>query len=65
MLVGEAIEFAERAKAAGIDVSRHSVPEGQHSFIHGAGRVPEVDAAIAQMGLWVRSKLGLATKVAA
>ena len=28
----------------------HSVPEGQHSFIMGAGRVPEVDEAIEQMG---------------
>jgi hypothetical protein len=26
------------------------MPEGQHSFILGAGRVPEVDEAIEQMG---------------
>ncbi len=65
MLVGEAIEFAQRAKDAGVEVSLHSVPEGQHSFILGAGRVPEVDEAIEQMGRWVRSKLGLAVKVAA
>jgi len=65
LLVGEAIEFARRAKDAGVDVSLHSVPEGQHSFIHGAGRVPEVDEAIEQMGRWVRSKLGLAAKAAA
>jgi acetyl esterase/lipase len=60
ILVGEAIEFAKRAKAAGVDVSLHSLPEGQHNFILGAGRVPEVDQAIGEMGRWLRSKLGLA-----
>jgi epsilon-lactone hydrolase len=60
MLVGEAIEFAQRAKDAGVDVSLHSLPEGQHSFIFGAGRVREVDQAIAEMGRWLRSKLDLA-----
>ena len=64
MLAGEAIEFAKRAKDAGVDVSLHSLPEGQHNFILGAGRVPEVDQAIAEMGGWLRSKLGLATLAA-
>jgi epsilon-lactone hydrolase len=36
------------------------VEAGQHSFIIGAGRVPEVDDAIAEIGSWLRSKLGLA-----
>ncbi|MDF2899888.1 MAG: hypothetical protein K0Q46_6674, partial [Rhodococcus erythropolis] len=31
-----------------------SVAAGQHSFIMGAGRVPEVDQAIAEMGSWLR-----------
>ena len=57
LLVGEIIEFAKRAKDAGFDVSLHSVPEGQHNFILGAGRVPEVDDAIEQMGQWLKSKL--------
>jgi len=35
----------------------HSVSEGQHNFILGAGRVPEVDEAIEQMGQWLRSRL--------
>jgi uncharacterized protein YbjT (DUF2867 family) len=35
----------------------HSVSERQHNFILGAGRVPEVDEAIEQMGQWLRSKL--------
>ena len=60
ILAGEAVEFAERAKDAGVDVSLHSLPEGQHNFILGAGRVPEVDEAIAEISEWLRSKLGLA-----
>ena len=60
MLAGEAVEFVKRAKGAGVDVSLHSLPEGQHNFILGAGRVPEVDQAIEEIALWLRSKLGLA-----
>ncbi|MFD5403231.1 alpha/beta hydrolase [Streptomyces griseorubiginosus] len=36
----------------------HPLPEGQHSFVLGAGRVPEVDEAIRQMGQWLRKHLG-------
>lgn len=36
----------------------HPLPEGQHSFVLGAGRVPEVDRAIQQMGQWLRRHLG-------
>ena len=57
LFVGEAIEFANRAKAAGVAVDLRSVPEGQHNFILGAGRVPEVDEAIGEMGKWLRSRL--------
>jgi epsilon-lactone hydrolase len=60
LFAGEAIEFANRAKDAGVDVMLRSVPEGQHNFILGACRVPEVDQAIQEMGQWLRSKLGLA-----
>jgi hypothetical protein len=35
----------------------HSVSEGQHNFISGAGRVPEVDEAIEQVGQGLRSRL--------
>jgi acetyl esterase/lipase len=59
MLSGEAVEFAKRAKDAGVDVSLHSLPEGQHNFILGAGRAPEVDPAIEEIGGRLRSKLGL------
>ena len=65
MPVGEAIEFAKRAKDAGVDVSLHSLPEGRHNFILGAGRVPEVNQAIEEIGGWLRSKLGLAALAAA
>jgi epsilon-lactone hydrolase len=57
LFVGEAIAFANRAKDAGVDVSLISVPAGQHNFILGAGRVPEVDEAVEKMGRWLRSKL--------
>lgn len=59
LLAGDAAEFAGRAGATGNDVVLRSVPAGQHSFIIGAGRVPEVDQAITEMGGWLRSKLGL------
>ena len=63
VLVGEIHEFADRAKAAGLDVSLYRVDEGQHLFILGAGRVPETDAAITEMGHWLRSKLGIDSKL--
>jgi acetyl esterase/lipase len=65
MLVGEAIEFAKRAKDAGVDVSLHALAEGQHNFILGAGSVPEVDQAIGEIARWLRSKLGLAASSSA
>lgn len=64
ILVGEATELAQRAQTAGVDVIVRAVPAGQHSFIVAAGRVPEVDQAIAEMGKWLRIKLGL-TELAA
>ena len=58
LLAGEDAEFARRAEAAGNDVLVRAVDEGQHSFIIGAGWVPEVDEAIAEIGSWLKSKLG-------
>ena len=57
LLAGEIMEFAKRAKDSGVDVGLHSVSEGQHNFILGAGRVPEVDKAIERMGQSLRSIL--------
>ena len=65
ILAGEAVEFAKRAQDAGVDVSLHPLPEGQHNFIWGAGRVPEADRAIEEIGGWLRSKLGLVALAAA
>ncbi|WP_328342031.1 alpha/beta hydrolase [Streptomyces violaceus] len=56
VLAGEDEEFAARVKDAGIDTTTVVVPGGQHSYVYGAGRVPETDAAIAQIGAWVREK---------
>lgn len=57
LLAAEAVQFALRAKAAGNDQYLRTVQCGQHSFIMGAGRVPEVDDAITEMGKWLRRKL--------
>lgn len=59
LLAGEAAELGRRAQAAGNDVLVRAVADGQHSFIMGAGRVPEVDEAITEMGAWLRTKLDL------
>ncbi|MDI5913295.1 MULTISPECIES: alpha/beta hydrolase [Streptomyces] len=56
VLAGEDEQFAARVKDAGIDTTTVVVPGGQHSYVYGAGRVPEADAAIAQIGAWVREK---------
>src|SRR5499425_3074361 len=48
-------EFARQMIAA--EAAVYFVPEGQRNFILGAGRVPEVDKAIEQMGQWLRSRL--------
>lgn len=39
LLPGEAVEFVNRARGGGVNVSLHCLPEGQHDFISG-GRVP-------------------------
>ncbi|SPM36200.1 Acetyl esterase/lipase [Mycobacterium rhizamassiliense] len=57
LLADEAVQFALRARAAGNNQYLQSVQHGQHSFIMGAGRVPEVGDAIAEMGKWLRRKL--------
>ena len=57
LFVGEIMEFAKRAKDAGVDVGLHTVSEGRHNFILGAGRVPEINEAIERMGQWLRSRL--------
>src|SRR5262249_4938385 len=60
IVAGDAVELAKRAEAAGVDVSLRSVPAGPHSFIMGAGPVPEGDPAIQEMGGGLRYRVGLA-----
>jgi monoterpene epsilon-lactone hydrolase len=64
LLASEGLDFSVRAKAAGNDVVVQAVEAGQHSFIIGAGRVPEVDQAITEMGSWLRGALGLESAAA-
>jgi acetyl esterase/lipase len=64
LLASEAFEFGLRAQRFGNDVTVTPVEAGQHSFIIGAGRVPEVDQAITAMGSWLRSKLRIESAVA-
>jgi epsilon-lactone hydrolase len=59
LFASEASQFALTARAAGNDSLLCPVPAGQHSFIMGAGWVPEVDDAIRVMGTWLRRNLGL------
>ena len=59
LLVDDSKQFAERARAAGVDGELRSLSEGPHNFFLGAGHVPEITAAVAEIGAWVRSKVGL------
>ncbi|WP_280334774.1 alpha/beta hydrolase [Nocardia wallacei] len=60
-LVSDTERFAERARAAGVDIRYQIVAEMQHSFAFLAGRAPEADTAIRQMTTWLRRHLGLET----
>jgi monoterpene epsilon-lactone hydrolase len=59
VLAGDGAELGRRLAESGVTSEVHSLPEGQHSFILAAGRVPEVDEAIHRMGAWLRTHLGL------
>lgn len=58
ILAGEDAEFGRRLSAFKVTSEVHSLPQTQHSFILGAGRVPETDAAIQHMGQWLNRHLG-------
>ncbi|MFI1360136.1 alpha/beta hydrolase [Streptomyces sp. NPDC020898] len=57
-LADDGAQLASRLTDFKVTSEVHPMPEGQHSFILGAGRVPEVDQAIEQMGQWLREHLG-------
>lgn len=57
-LADDGAELGRRLADFKVTSEVHPLPEGQHSFVLGAGRVPEVDEAIQQMGQWLREHLG-------
>ena len=57
-LADDGAQLGRRLADFKVTTEVHSLPEGQHSFVLGAGRVPEVDQAIGQMGQWLRKHLG-------
>jgi monoterpene epsilon-lactone hydrolase len=57
LLAGEGALLGERVQALGNGSVVDPLPGGQHSFILGAGRVPEVDESITRMGTWLRHAL--------
>ena len=57
-LADDGAQLGRRLEDFKVTSEVHPLPEGQHSFVLGAGRVPEVDEAIQQMGQWLRKHLG-------
>ena len=52
-------QFADRAKNAGVEVTLEVAEGMQHVYPFMAGRAPEADATISEVGRWLRPKLGL------
>ncbi|MFF6787098.1 alpha/beta hydrolase fold domain-containing protein [Streptomyces sp. NPDC012510] len=57
-LADDGAQLGRRLEDFKVTSEVHPLPEGQHSFVLGAGRVPEVDEAIQRMGQWLRKHLG-------
>lgn len=57
VLAGEDAEFGRRLVEHGVTSEAHCLPGGQHSYVLGAGKVPEVDESIQHMGQWLRRHL--------
>lgn len=58
-LQNDAERFAERASAAGVDVTLDVVDGMQHIFPVMAGHAPEADIVIGNLATWLRPKVGL------
>jgi acetyl esterase/lipase len=58
VLRDDAVRFAARAERAGVATTLVVWPELHHAFQLGAGRLPEADAAVAEIGGWLRDRLG-------
>ncbi|CQD23811.1 acetyl-hydrolase [Mycobacterium lentiflavum] len=55
-LLDDATRLAERAAAAGVEVTLSVVDGMQHVFPFLAGRAPEADAEVARIGAWYRAE---------
>lgn len=60
VLLDDARRFAEKARAAGVEVRLDVFPEMQHVFQMSVGVVPEATEAVQRIGEWLRPRLGLA-----
>jgi monoterpene epsilon-lactone hydrolase len=58
-LLDDSVRVADRARAAGVEVTLDVTPEMQHVFQMAAGSAPEADEAVARLGSWLRGRLGL------
>jgi acetyl esterase/lipase len=57
LLLDDSTRLAERASAAGSDVTIEVWPEMQHVFQIAAGNVPESDSSVAKLGGWLSNTL--------
>jgi acetyl esterase/lipase len=57
LLLDDSTRVAERASAAGCDVSIEVWPEMQHVFQIAAGNVPESDSSVDKLGSWLSGHL--------
>ena len=60
VLAGEDAQFGRRLIEHSVTSEAHCLPGGQHSYVLGAGRVPEIDESIQHMGQWLRRHLAVA-----
>ena len=58
-LLDDSTRVAEKARAAGVDVTLDVFPEMQHVFQTSAGNIPEATDAVQRIGEWLRPRLGL------
>ena len=58
-LLDDSTRLAEAAGSAGVEVRLDVFPEMQHVFQLFTGNMPEADEAVAQIGAWLRPRLGL------
>ena len=57
VLRDDAVRLAARAEQAGVTTTLVVWPELHHAFQLGVGRLPEADAAVAEIGGWLRERL--------